>query len=165
MSPEQREGRPGDYRSDVYSFGVLLCEVLTGRLPQPGDTLADLLGRGPPAWASTLFERCHCRYERRFGDAREALAVLKEVLNNMRGEPMFRRRDHDDEDEDDGADDQMEPTAHDLKIVEAMLKKSVEIHKAVFGEDAQPGTCMDIYDRIMAYRINRLTVKSDRDEE
>jgi len=77
MAPEQREGKPGDLRSDIYAFGVLLCQVLTGNLPQPGDTLEELLEDQPPAWATTLFERCYCRYEKRFANASEALEALR----------------------------------------------------------------------------------------
>jgi ribosomal protein L34E len=79
MSPEQREGKRGDLRSDVFSFGVLLCNVVTGKLPQPGDTLEELLGKKPPSWAETIFARCHCRFEKRFAHAAEALAALDTI--------------------------------------------------------------------------------------
>ncbi len=76
MSPEQREGRRGDFRSDVYAFGVLLCQLMTGRLPQPGDTLDELLGTPAPDWATKLFTRSHCRYEKRFENGGELLNAL-----------------------------------------------------------------------------------------
>ena len=79
MSPEQREGKPGDERSDVFSFGVLLCEMLTGRRPQPGDTLADLLGHPAPAWAQAVFDGCYTRYDRRFTQAGAVLDALVEA--------------------------------------------------------------------------------------
>lgn len=76
MAPELHEGSPADARADMYSLGVLLCELLTGKHPQPGDTLHELLNADPPAWAETLFSRCYCRQEKRFASAVEALAAL-----------------------------------------------------------------------------------------
>lgn len=76
MAPEMKEGQAPDLRADVYAFGVLLCQVLTGKLPQPGDTLEELMGREPPAWAKAVFARTYCRYEKRFASAGEVLAAL-----------------------------------------------------------------------------------------
>jgi serine/threonine-protein kinase len=41
MSPEQLRDQPLDARSDVYALALVTCELLTGRLPFPGETQQD----------------------------------------------------------------------------------------------------------------------------
>ncbi|MRG96896.1 serine/threonine-protein kinase [Polyangium spumosum] len=44
MSPEQlRSSKKTDVRSDLWSVGVVLYRALTGRIPFPGDTLAEVM--------------------------------------------------------------------------------------------------------------------------
>lgn len=43
MSPEQVEGKEVDLRADIYSLGVVLFELLTGRQPFDGSTIAEIL--------------------------------------------------------------------------------------------------------------------------
>lgn len=45
MSPEQVRGAPVDHRSDLYAFAAILFELLTGRRPFLGDTIAEVLRR------------------------------------------------------------------------------------------------------------------------
>jgi hypothetical protein len=61
--------------------------------------------------------------------------------------------------------DKMKPAIDDVKVVDAMMGKAVEICKKHFGGVPAPGTVLDVYDRIMAYRINRLSVNGEYSDE
>ncbi len=53
MAPEQIIGHPIDHRADIYAFGILVFELLTGRRPFDGGSLAEIeerqLREPPPA--------------------------------------------------------------------------------------------------------------------
>ena len=43
MSPEQLSGKKVDGRSDLFSLGVMMFQMMTGRLPFQGDSMATLM--------------------------------------------------------------------------------------------------------------------------
>ncbi|MBI4910284.1 MAG: protein kinase [Acidobacteria bacterium] len=91
MSPEQARGAAVDKRTDIWAFGAVLLEMLTGRIPFPGETVSDVLAAvlradidfsslpaaTPPA-VRLLLERCMQRDPRQrlrdIGEARIALS-------------------------------------------------------------------------------------------
>jgi eukaryotic-like serine/threonine-protein kinase len=90
MSPEQARGQVVDKRTDIWAFGCLLYEMLTGRSPFAGNTVADTLAfvieREPkwdalpadtPAITRRLIERCLAKDPKQrlrdIGDARHEI--------------------------------------------------------------------------------------------
>ena len=91
MAPEQIEGEPLSAASDIYSLGIVWFEMLTGRLPFEGETLAASavarLHRSPtppshynasvPKWIDDIVLRCLERQRAaRFASSEQVLAAL-----------------------------------------------------------------------------------------
>ena len=102
MSPEQlRSSKKTDVRSDLWSVGVVLYRALTGKIPFPGDTLAEvmvqvfsarlspastLVPELPPA-IDTFFQRALARNpDDRFQSMRELAEAFQSVASG-RGMP------------------------------------------------------------------------------
>ncbi|HEX3426417.1 MAG TPA: serine/threonine-protein kinase [Acidimicrobiales bacterium] len=91
MSPEQAQGGRGDARSDIYAWGVMMYEMLTGKVPFPGDNwMAVMAGHlqgtpkpirqlrpdVPPGLEAVVLHAMRRYPENRYASAEELLADL-----------------------------------------------------------------------------------------
>ena len=104
MAPEQLRGEAADARSDLFALGIVLYELVSGRRPYTGDTLADVtsailrdeppplpsLRPGIPADLERVVSRCLAKTPRERPES--ALAVSAELQRVRRalerGEPL-----------------------------------------------------------------------------
>jgi eukaryotic-like serine/threonine-protein kinase len=99
MAPEQARGKAVDRRADIWAFGAVLFEMLTGRTPFGGATIADALSavvRDEPDWTRlpptvgprvrALLRRCLQKDPRqRLRDIGDARVALEETIST--GDP------------------------------------------------------------------------------
>jgi hypothetical protein len=100
MAPEQVEGLPGQItpRTDVYALGAILYEILSGRPPHEGETLAELYRKIvrddplPPQAARDAgviaLKALDKDPERRYADAG---AFADDLRRHLSGEPILAR--------------------------------------------------------------------------
>jgi len=101
MSPEQMAGRRVDGRTDLYSLGVMLFQLLTGALPHPTDSMAQLMyqianepapdvrslrSELPEALANVVALALEKRPEMRYADGGQMAEDLRAVASMMAGE-------------------------------------------------------------------------------
>ncbi len=105
MSPEQMGGGAASAEGDLWSLAVIAYEAMTGKLPFPGRSFAELLatlarGRfeppsaarpGLPRAVDAWFKRALAREgARRFQSARDMAAALREAVGEAKAPPSGR---------------------------------------------------------------------------
>jgi serine/threonine-protein kinase len=105
MSPEQACGKEVDGRSDLYSLGCAMYHLVTGRLPFPGDSPVERLGKRisgkpvpitevkpdlPPAFVAIMDKLLATKPHERFQSGAEAAEALQ-ALTRRKAKPASVR--------------------------------------------------------------------------
>ena len=103
IAPEQARGETPDVRSDIYSLGVVMYEMLTGKLPYTGDTLAEIAVKHMSAKAEPIrdifpstpeeldritMKAMNANISERYQTAGELLADLNEFTANTMNQEL-----------------------------------------------------------------------------
>lgn len=102
LSPEQVRGEPVTPATDIYALGLVFCEMLTGRVPVSGETVAETLGRrgsgrvpllramtDQPEEIRAVVARCVCPDPR---DRFESASALAQALRGLSAGGRAQRR-------------------------------------------------------------------------
>jgi serine/threonine-protein kinase len=107
MSPEQACGKDVDGRSDLYSLGCAMYHLMTGRMPFPGDSPVERLGRRingrpvpitdvrpdvPPPVVEVMERLMANKLQDRFQNAGEAADALLAVATRRKPAPSSGRK-------------------------------------------------------------------------
>ena len=102
MSPEQARGKPLDARTDIFSLGIIIFEMVTGRPPFTGESMADIIAailgkephrleeyvRDPPVTLIRIVEKSlRKNREERYGSMEHLLSDLKDLRLELVDEP------------------------------------------------------------------------------
>ncbi|MBN1770839.1 MAG: serine/threonine protein kinase [Deltaproteobacteria bacterium] len=101
VAPEQAGGSETvDARADLYAVGAMLYEMVTGRVPYPGKSVADILCKVlgepfpsaravdpeiPVSLEAAINRACARDRDLRYGSAAEFAAALRDVLEELEG--------------------------------------------------------------------------------
>ena len=104
MSPEQARGKKLDARTDIFSLGIIIFEMVTGKPPFAGNSMADTIAailtreprrleeflEDPPLSLIRVVEKAlRKNREERYGTMEHLLSDLKDLKRELVAEPIF----------------------------------------------------------------------------